>query len=380
MGILDPKPLTQKAADAAYAKQWKPNTAYTAGQPVINPTGDVVTAKVDFTSGATYNAANWNLSSLYAIPDGTPRLMKNPGDSRAGLIDWEFNAGQAGYLFHLRAGVSSSTDEYALGIGLDGGSGGGILISQKTSGGTGINLGQWPGTGVGILASNRSSIPIMNTEIYAGAGGVIYSLKSGYGRSDGVLTAGSPIMTSATANFTSADIGRTITTTQPKPNDLPAGTTIVSVESTTSVTLSQNATATRTGVRFMISGRTAAATQTLLRFYDTDTTNDLFAIRQGSIMTMLPFLGKDAGSTVLRVNGQTGQVADLQSWRDVNTTKLSRINKDGRIMSSRNTLPAVADLDNGEWTLHGDPTTGAEKFYVTIKNNAGNLVTKDLTL
>jgi len=317
--------------------------------------------------------------ALFAKPDGVRRLMKDLGDTRAGLFDWEYGAGQAGYLFHLRAGANSTSDEYALGIGLDDGVGGGILISQKTNSGIGINIGQWPGTGVGLFMSNRSSTPVQNTEIYAGAGGVIFSLKSGYGRSDGVLTLGSPIMTSATANFTAADIGRTVTTTMPKPNDLPAGTTIVSVESTTSVTLSQNATATRTGVRFMISGRTAASTQTLMRFYDTDTTSDLFAIRQGSIMTILPFVGKDAGSSVIRVYASAGQAADLQSWRDVNTNRLSRVNKDGRIMSSRNSIPAVADLDIGEWTFHGSATAGSEKLYLSMRNSAGNLVTKEVT-
>lgn len=61
MGILDPKPLTQAAAAATYATKWKPNTAYLAGEAVTSPSGDLVTAKVNFTSGASYSAANWNL-------------------------------------------------------------------------------------------------------------------------------------------------------------------------------------------------------------------------------------------------------------------------------------------------------------------------------
>lgn len=39
--------------------RWQPNTAYTAGYTVLAPDGSVVKAKADFTSGATYNAANW---------------------------------------------------------------------------------------------------------------------------------------------------------------------------------------------------------------------------------------------------------------------------------------------------------------------------------
>ena len=42
---------------------WKAATAYAAGTRVIAPNGDVVAAKVSFTSGATYNAANWDASA-----------------------------------------------------------------------------------------------------------------------------------------------------------------------------------------------------------------------------------------------------------------------------------------------------------------------------
>jgi lysophospholipase L1-like esterase len=39
------------------------HTAYLAGDKVLNPAGDVVSAKVNFTSGASYSAANWDLSA-----------------------------------------------------------------------------------------------------------------------------------------------------------------------------------------------------------------------------------------------------------------------------------------------------------------------------
>lgn len=48
---------------AGYIPAWKTATAYTAGQSVIAPNGDVVSAKVAFTSGASYAAANWNASA-----------------------------------------------------------------------------------------------------------------------------------------------------------------------------------------------------------------------------------------------------------------------------------------------------------------------------
>jgi len=42
---------------------WKASTAYAAGQRVIAPNGDVVSAKVNFTSSAAYSATNWNAST-----------------------------------------------------------------------------------------------------------------------------------------------------------------------------------------------------------------------------------------------------------------------------------------------------------------------------
>jgi hypothetical protein len=64
---------------------------------------------------------------------------------------------------------------------------------------------------------------------------------------DGATTNGSPTVTSATAAFTSADVGRTISGA-----GIPAGSTIIAVGSATSVTISQNATATATGVSITI--------------------------------------------------------------------------------------------------------------------------------
>ena len=46
-----------------FTPAWKALTAYAAGQQVIAPNGDYVSAKIAFTSAATYNAANWNPSA-----------------------------------------------------------------------------------------------------------------------------------------------------------------------------------------------------------------------------------------------------------------------------------------------------------------------------
>lgn len=60
---------------------------------------------------------------------------------------------------------------------------------------------------------------------------------------DGVTTSGSAVVTSATANFASTDVGHHITGT-----GIPAGATILSVQSATSVTISAAATVTGSGV------------------------------------------------------------------------------------------------------------------------------------
>lgn len=64
---------------------------------------------------------------------------------------------------------------------------------------------------------------------------------------DGVTTINTPNVTSATAAWTQADVGRSLTT----PN-LPAGTWIISVQSATAATVSQNATASGAAQSFTI--------------------------------------------------------------------------------------------------------------------------------
>lgn len=59
MGILD-APITPSSLGVV--PKWKATTAYTAGDKVLAPNGDIVSAIATFTSGATYNAANWNAS------------------------------------------------------------------------------------------------------------------------------------------------------------------------------------------------------------------------------------------------------------------------------------------------------------------------------
>lgn len=57
---------------------WQASTAYVAGQRIIAPNGDVAAAKVAFTSGTTYSAADWNASTqdgrVGVLETYTPRI------------------------------------------------------------------------------------------------------------------------------------------------------------------------------------------------------------------------------------------------------------------------------------------------------------------
>lgn len=64
---------------------------------------------------------------------------------------------------------------------------------------------------------------------------------------DGATTASSPTVTSATANFTNADVGSSVT-----GGSIPAGATILTVNSATSVTMSANSTSTASAVTLTI--------------------------------------------------------------------------------------------------------------------------------
>ncbi len=68
--------------------------------------------------------------------------------------------------------------------------------------------------------------------------------------SDAVTTSGSATLTSATAKFTAADVGRAIAGA-----GIPSGATLAAVASAASATLSANATATATGVTITIPSR-----------------------------------------------------------------------------------------------------------------------------
>jgi len=61
-----PTRLGNTALNATFVPKWKATTAYLAGDKVLSPNGDVISAKANFTSGASYDPANWDLSASVA--------------------------------------------------------------------------------------------------------------------------------------------------------------------------------------------------------------------------------------------------------------------------------------------------------------------------
>jgi len=305
-----------------------------------------------------------------AIPQGGTINWNSPNP----LVNIYPSGAGAGMHFASQTGFNGP---YLVGVGVDHAGAVGIEMSVKAAG-TGISLAQWGPGGTGIVSSNRSANPIMASDLYTGLGsGIQIALKSGAYFNDGVITAGSTQLTSATAGFTSADNGKTIASAWPYPNDLQAGTTATYVNSTT-ITLSKPALATRTGATFSVSGRLNADNQRMISLYDTDSTTPIFQVRRTYAVLSVPLQGKDAATSAFRIQAIAGQTADLQSWRDSNTNIQTRINKDGYVMTRKTSAPADADLQNGEMTVWFDPTPGTGGFRVKGKATDGSIITKTL--
>lgn len=112
------------------------------------------------------------------------------------------------------------------------------FLSGATAVGTPLN--QWYGLFDASL--NVLGVTVDDT-VTAWAANIVKTLALGARVRDGVTTNTSPTVTSATAAFVAGDAGKTITGA-----GIPAATTILSVQSGTSITLSANATATASGV------------------------------------------------------------------------------------------------------------------------------------
>jgi len=184
-------PRVETRLNATFVPKWKASTAYLAGDKVISPYGDIVFAKVDFTSGATFNAANWNGATFGSAPSfltGITSRGAGPGSSRQitvkpntdttdGLFDWNHDSG-SGYLFHLTMGPNTTGASFAIAIGLDNGLGKGILLANKKTG-MGMVINQMntitSSTAYGVQGLQNSTLaPLMSLEQYvAGAASLV---------------------------------------------------------------------------------------------------------------------------------------------------------------------------------------------------------------
>jgi hypothetical protein len=219
------------------------------------------------TKGLAWHAANGNAIIAKALGDGTPGIWDVTNDDTTG------------YIFHLHTGPNSTGTAYTIGIGTDAGAGGGILVSQKAAG-PGLTVLSHPSASgaPGLKTSGYSAVAVpMRVDSYVGSPGAQIVAQPGQGFPDGISN-GTTTFTSATANFVVGDEGKAITQLTSKGEGLviPAGTTIVTRVSATTVTLSAAVPNTSTPgmpINFLIAGRAAssAGNHNLLSFYD-DTT------------------------------------------------------------------------------------------------------------
>jgi hypothetical protein len=68
--------VAAKASSADVIPIWKATTAYLAGDKVISPAGEIVSAKANFTSGASFSAANWNYVPAKSLVDSDVTLSR----------------------------------------------------------------------------------------------------------------------------------------------------------------------------------------------------------------------------------------------------------------------------------------------------------------
>ncbi|MDB5165319.1 MAG: fibronectin, type [Candidatus Saccharibacteria bacterium] len=157
---------TQTALDAkadsaglasTYVALWKASTAYSAGQFVVSPSGDTVTARTGFTSGASFDANNWNQRHLRVTPgapsgaalfpdpvmrgDTIDSFTARPNGSSAtrSPVEWIHDDTNA-YLFHLTGGTNMAGAAALIGMGIDNGGVGLFANNKKT--GIGIKVTQ----------------------------------------------------------------------------------------------------------------------------------------------------------------------------------------------------------------------------------------------
>ena len=122
---------------------------------------------------------------------------------------------------------------------------------------------------------------------------------------DGVSTNASATYTSASAAFVGSDAGQPIVGT-----NIPAGTTIASVTNATTVVLSANATASGTGLAFVIYGRTSPTNRLAAQGYDS------FAVDAYDYCSTFGFEAADYEGRARRaLAARESKAVELEFWR-----------------------------------------------------------------
>lgn len=91
----------------AFVPKWRATTAYAKGDKVLNPSGDIVSAKGGFTSGARYSAANWNLSGAYTKTGDYTSRPNTLGSVQGAVADYTGHVGAAGAGTDSRAAIQA---------------------------------------------------------------------------------------------------------------------------------------------------------------------------------------------------------------------------------------------------------------------------------
>lgn len=235
------------------------------GDTVKGPNGEPLNTRrerfeIQITGGGTDGLYSWK--RIHPTPAGDQGNADGGGGSN---FDGGMPALEINYLESVPVGTNhmASPSEVGPFINFDSGgsgqTGNWIRITEATSSGGSsswkgiVYINNGDGTwadGVEIRASftpNGGTVFVSGRDYWATLNGTISENQTPRTPTDGVTTSGTKTVTSATAAFSSTDVGAAISGT-----GIPGGATIVSVESATSVTISANATGSGSSVHITI--------------------------------------------------------------------------------------------------------------------------------
>jgi hypothetical protein len=240
-----------------------------------------------------------------------------------------------------------------------------------------------------------SKSTLINGEIFKNNQGVKLFAKIGEGFGDGVATNGSTSFTSATANFTSSDVGATISQTTTKgtlnsSGTIQSATTIDAVVSATEVTLSKPATANGTAINFLIGGRAPASTQSMFTLYDTNGTSKRYEFTLGKYTGLTPheIQSNDVAAQSLLVKAAVGHTAEVFTvLKDNNASGALSVLASGLVAArfgsslsnAGNTAANAVNIANNGTTAHSLYITRAANQtgdQVSLRDNGGVLQTR----